>query len=391
LSIKPRGDGYEVRWLEAGRRHSKQFVRKGDAEVWDLDRRRRKQLGQAAVVEDVVLNEFIATYWRLHAMPNLTERTRQQYKELWARYVRPRLGGYGVREVNSVKRLARFRDELVKAGVPAPTVIKAMTLVQSILTFAVSEEIIDYSAGRAVPKPEYQRKRAPHIFLPADVESIRGKLDSLRDRTLVSVLAYAGPRPEEALRLDWQDVGRKAIRFTDTKRGGRHRERWTPLLKPLAEDLREWFMASGRPASGPVFPAHDGAHWHVDDWRNWRKRVWCGKSGSTKKPTHRGQPQNAPRPGCAPKGTRPRDLRSSYVTVQVYAGVPLTTIAKEIGTSVAMLERHYAGVIANWDGHQISAAEQIYAARRQRDGRKTDASRITRTAQHQDPPGFLAL
>jgi hypothetical protein len=84
-------------------------------------------------------------------------------------------------------------------------------------------------------------------------------------------------------------------------------------------------------------------------------------------------------------------LRSSYVTVQVYAGVPLTTIAKEIGTSVAMLERYYAGVIANWDGYQISAAEQIYAARRQRDGRKTDASRITRTAQHQDPPGFLAL
>lgn len=62
--------------------------------------------------------------------------------------------------------------------------------------------------------------------------------------------------------------------------------------------------------------------------------------------------------------TRPRDLRSSYVTVQVYAGIPLTTIAKEIGTSVAMLERHYTGVIANWDGHQIPAADQIYAARR---------------------------
>lgn len=352
-----------MRWLEGEKRRSKQFARKRDAEVWDLDRRRRKQLGHAAIVEDVILNEFVATYWRLHAMPILTERTRLQYKELWARYVQPRLGGYGVREVNSVKRLARFRDELLKAGVPAATAIKTMTLVQSILTFAVGEEIIEYNAGRAVPKPAYERARAPHIFLPADVESIRGKLDSLRDRTLVSVLAYAGPRPEEALRLDWQDIGEKAIRFTDTKRGGRYRERWTPLLKPLAEDLREWFLASGCPTSGPVFPAHDDGHWDADDWRNWRHRVWHGKPEPDAELARAGRARKTPKPGCAPKGTRPRDLRSSYVTVQVYAGTPLTTIAKETGTSVAMLERHYTGVIANWDGRQTPAAEQIYAAR----------------------------
>ncbi|MGN6169933.1 MAG: hypothetical protein ACTHQQ_17455 [Solirubrobacteraceae bacterium] len=43
--------------------------------------------------------------------------------------------------------------------------------------------------------------------------------------------------------------------------------------------------------------------------------------------------------GCAPAGTRPRDLRSSFITVQVYAGVPLTTIAKQCGTGVAMIEK----------------------------------------------------
>jgi len=35
-----------------------------------------------------------------------------------------------------------------------------------------------------------------------------------------------------------------------------------------------------------------------------------------------------PRPGGAPAGTRPRDQRSSYVTLRVYAGVPLTQIAR---------------------------------------------------------------
>jgi hypothetical protein len=68
-------------------------------------------------------------------------------------------------------------------------------------------------------------------------------------------------------------------------------------------------------------------------------------------------------PGCAPARTRPRDLRSSYVTLRVYEGVPFTQVAREVGTSVRMIEQHYAGVIANWDGKQVAAKTYIRAAR----------------------------
>jgi hypothetical protein len=59
----------------------------------------------------------------------------------------------------------------------------------------------------------------------------------------------------------------------------------------------------------------------------------------------------------------PRDLRSSYVTLRLYEGVPLTTIAREVGTSVLMIEQHYDGVIENWDGQRVPADQQIRAAR----------------------------
>jgi integrase len=119
-----------------------------------------------------------------------------------------------------------------------------MTIVQSILSFAVSEELVEYNAAAGMTKPRYERAREPHIFLPPEVEPSRAKL-GLRDRALVSVLAYSGPRPEEVVcRLAWDDVGEHAIRYVDTKR---HRTRHTPLLKPLADDLREWFLASGGP------------------------------------------------------------------------------------------------------------------------------------------------
>jgi hypothetical protein len=78
-------------------------------------------------------------------------------------------------------------------------------------------------------------------------------------------------------------------------------------------------------------------------------------------------------PGAAPKGTRPRDLRSSYVTLRIYEGIPLTQIGREVGTSVRMIELHYAGVIANWDGKRVPAERSIRAAR-QTGGRKMDGT-----------------
>jgi hypothetical protein len=63
--------------------------------------------------------------------------------------------------------------------------------------FAVAEEIVEYNAAAAVPKPRYERARELHIFMPADVEQIRRKLDT-RDAMHVSLLAYSRPRPEKS-------------------------------------------------------------------------------------------------------------------------------------------------------------------------------------------------
>jgi integrase len=357
MDLRKKANGrWELRWREAGRYRSRTFDRKGDAQTFDADRRRRKQLGHAAVPEDVAFREFTKTYWRLHALPNLARPTRDFYARALANHIVPRLGDYGVREL-SPRRLARFREDLERAGVGVATVRKCMAIVQGILSFAVAEELVEFNAAASVRKPRYRRAREPQIFLPADVEDIRRRLSSLRDRTLVSVLAYSGPRPEEVVfRLAWGDVQQRTIRYVDTKR---RKTRFTPLLVPLADDLREWFFASGRPGPrSPVFPTRDGGFWDRVDWSNWRRRVWTGEperrwERTTRKATV----------GCAPAGTRPRDLRSSYITMRIYEGVPLTTVAREVGTSIAMLELHYAGVISDWDGRQVRAEQQIRQAR----------------------------
>lgn len=336
--------GYEIRWREAGRHRSLTLDTAAEARRVHAEIANRKRLGTLAEIHagEQTLAEFTAAvWWPVYARPNLRRSTRLRYAQVWDTHVGPRLGSYRLREI-SVEVVQGFATDLGRARVGAATQRKALYMLQAVMKLAQVRGEVRSNPVALVAKAPYEREREPLIFLPADVERIRAGLE-LRDRTLVALLAYAGPRPEEALRVRWQDVGSQAVRFDGRKT---RRDRWTPLLASLAQDLREWQLASGRPGPrAPLFPAHDGEPWQTDDYRNWRRRVWRE---------------------VAPAGSRPRDLRSSYVTLRVYEGVPLTTIAREVGTSVAMLDRHYAGTIANWDGERVAAEEQVRRARAER-------------------------
>jgi integrase len=373
MSVRKRPNGrWEARERTGGRgsrRLARTFDRKADADKWVETMRRQRQLGAPLEQPDVTLDEFVVTYWELHVIPNLAKGTRDSYRNVYERHISPRIGDRDLRALTP-KVLTRFRADLERANVGVATVRKALAVVQSILSFAIVEEHLELNAAAAVAKPFYERAREPYVFLPPEVEQIRQRLDA-KSAALVALLAYAGPRPEEALRLPWQGIGREAIEFDGrkTRRSARGGRRYTPLLAPLAGDLKRWKLESGaRDPRAPVIPAHDGAAWQSDDWRNWRRRVW----GSYQRDRKTGQRRWV---GVAPEGTRPRDLRSSFITLQIYAGVPLTTIARWCGTSVEMLDRHYAGVIANWDGVRVSPEQQIQEARetlRRTGGRSVD-------------------
>ena len=60
---------------------------------------------------------------------------------------------------------------------------------QSIISVAITEELVEYNAAAAVRKPRYERSREPRIFLPGDVADdgsrsayavVRGELDRLK-------------------------------------------------------------------------------------------------------------------------------------------------------------------------------------------------------------------
>jgi integrase len=93
---------------------------------------------------------------------------------------------------------------------------------------------------------------------------------------LVALFAYTGMRPQEILALRWAHVltATLVVHAPKTRRYRPH-PRSVRLLAPLAQDLREWRMKSGRPAdTQPVIPALDGAPWTGNAYDDWRAGAW---------------------------------------------------------------------------------------------------------------------
>jgi integrase len=317
--------------------------------AFDAEIRRRRRLGDLDMLDAgrETLADFARDWWKLYAEPNLERATLVGYAGLWDRYVLPRLAGFELRQLTP-ELLEAFQADLRAAGVGDPTIRKTLAVIQGVLQRAVIWRRIPSNPAAAVRKPSQRRSRTVKPFAPATVEVIRASLP-LRDATLVSVLAYAGLRPGEALALRWGDVRdrtilvERALALGDVKSTKTGKTRSVRLLAPLAADLAEWKLASGRPpAEVLVFPRRDGAPWSDFDWRNWRKRVFAPASTEAEL-----------------DGARPYDLRHSFVSLLLAEGASVVEVARQAGHSPTMALSTDAHVIEELEGAERRPAEAL--------------------------------
>jgi integrase len=341
---------FVVRWREGGRagaQRARTFDLERDAKAWRAHVERLEQLGQLAHLDagKVTLGEFVEEWWISHAVPNLAPSTREVYKRVWAKHAHPRLAARRLRDLTP-QVLDDFRIQLVRKQVGDPTIIKTLTMLQAVFSAAVVRGAMPANPLVEIRKPRQRRTRDPRAFAPTEIEALRALLRP-RDATLVSVLAYAGPRPAEALSLEWRHVGRRVVRFYAPKTRS---ERTVPLLGPLAQDLAAWKLACGRPADRTlVFPRADGGEWSESDRRNWRRRIF--------------------QPACERAGlgahVRPYDLRHSFVSLLIHEGRSVVDVARQAGHSPQTCLSTYAHVLDEFDPSERVPAEQAIRAARE--------------------------
>jgi integrase len=166
---------------------------------------------------------------------------------------------------------------------------------------------------------------------------------------MVSVVAYGGLRPGEALALTWGDIGAMAIAVDKALSLGEEKEtktgkvRSVPMLRPLAHDLNEWRIASGNPADNQlVFPAHNDHHWQEHTYKNWRRRTF--------------------KPAAAAAGhgnIRFYDLRHALASLLFAEGRNPAEIAQQLDNTIETLLSTYVHVIENLRGQPQQKAEDV--------------------------------
>ena len=343
------------RWREGGRHRQRTFDRRGDRDAFRRERIRRQQLGGLVRLEhDVTLAELVEDYWRLHATPNLEPQTRATYRQQWAKHILPRLGDYELRAINAQLILSDLVEPMRRAGAGDPTLLQVLAVLQAIFAYAVMTERVNENPVRRVAKPRQPGGREVPPVPPATVEQLRERLGSA-DALMVSVLAYAGLRPQELLALQCNDIHERAILvrrknvdgelypYTKTRTNRRVR-----LLAPLGADLAEWVLASGRRGPDLVVPNARGEPWTKHQYQHWRRHVY--------------------KPNAAAVGLTsgvPYDLRGSFVSLLAWEGQNMLEVARQAGHSVAICERHYAGIFEDYDPAKRTSAEAAIRAARE--------------------------
>lgn len=278
----------------------------------------------------------MSVWWPNYVVANNRAfKTQEQYSILLDNHLIPCIGDNAITFINPPRVIA-LKAELVKAKVPDYTTARALKLFRQIMGFAVVMGVISQNPADLLREkgalPSQTRKRDIRPLWPTETEAIRAAMQArkspfkLRDAVLLSVMAYAGLRPMEALSLSWGGVGSDHLRIQKSKsKAGAFKPRTVPkLIRPLLDDLAVWREASSSTtAKALVFPAENGSEWTNAAYNSWRKRVWDS---------------------CAPEDSTPYDCRHGYASLLAREGLDVAEAARRMGHSVAMHVQHYVHV-----------------------------------------------
>jgi integrase len=340
----------------------------------------------------LTLAAFVDDVWAPRARRRLAPKTWERDSLVYAKHIRPALGARPIAELD-VEDLVQWQDGLEEAGIGAPTLIKAMSILSSIFAEAARRPRSTGVHGNPVgllQKPSAKRRRRPQVWGPVVVERARFQLIASsrrigpgrdlaieRDALLVSLMEMTGCRPGEALGLRWSDIddriaivrrlsGRDIVEGTKT---GRHRS--VPLLRPLRADLDRLRQLCAAAANEYVFRTPAGGHWAETDWRNYRSRhfraalerveaEWYGWRRNL------GGPATVRESVAGLASTRPYDLgRHTHSALMLASGMSLQRLARIQGHGIRVLDEAYSEQLAEFEerGERIDPVLEIEAAR----------------------------
>jgi integrase len=317
-------DGGETRWAyryRVGGRGTKRVQRGGlateQAAVEALERALERLRRERGLVETPTLLEFVEVYLGQHGGE---PETIEKLSWLLAKAVR----AFGDR------RLGQLRSPEIAAWrmtIPAGHRFEATQALRQVLNRAVDWGMIDVNpAKQGVDNPQRRRIEKRPFESWADVEAVAASVGGCYG-PLVVFAAATGLRPGEWLALEWRDVDRdqQVVYVRRSYRNGRVKYPKTEAsMRAVPLQARALAALDAIPREGRcgfVFPSSEGGHF---DLHNFRTRYW--------------------KPAQVAAGVEPLrrvyDLRHTFATFALRAGISTFDLSRYMGASLTMIDRY---------------------------------------------------
>jgi integrase len=226
---------------------------------------------------------------------------------------------------------------------------EATQALRQLLNRAVAWKIIDSNPAKAgVDNPRRQHEEKRPFASWAEINAVAEHLGPIYG-PMVVFAAATGLRPGELIALERRDVDREArvvyvrrsfahgrLQSTKTRRSMRA----VPLQAIALEALER---RSARPETPLLFPAPRGGYL---DLHNFRRRVW--------KPAQLAA-------GIEPL-RRPYDLRHTFATFALRAGISTFDLSRFMGASLTMIDRHYGHLARDGREHAATLLDSLATA-----------------------------
>jgi integrase len=345
MPAEPRGHArrlpsgkWQLRYHDAdGRRRSAGvFPSKQDALAHWRDRIEPRLRGEEPPAE-LTFADLVDVYLERHGQV----RSASTIRTLRHRLARP-LAAFGtvpLRELEGMSGdLADFR-----ATLPERFAHDVMRAVRQVLAGGVRYGYLRSNPAVAAGDNPAPLPRPVRAYTLAELDALEAELGAVYG-PFVPLVAATGLRPLEAARLERRDVdrARRLLRVRGTKTAGSHRE--VPLTRRALDALDRIPARLDTPL---LFPASEGGPLNLG---NFRRRAWTPAVEAS---------------GIA-RPARIYDLRSTFASHALAAGVTVFELAKIMGTSGAMIERSYgallggahAGIAARLDALDAQAEQR---------------------------------
>jgi integrase len=226
---------------------------------------------------------------------------------------------------------------------------EATQALRQVLARAVAWRMIDVNpAKQGVDNPQRRRTEKRPFESWAQLADVAGRLGEIAG-PMVLFAAATGLRPGEWIALEWRDVDLQA-RVLYVRRAYRNGKvkctkteasvRAVPLQAAALDALAHVPIG---PPTDLVFPAVRGGHF---DLHNFRRRAWM--------PAQRAA-------GITPL-RRVYDLRHTFATFALRAGISIFDLSRYMGASLTMIDRHYGHLARDGREHAIRLLDRYAAA-----------------------------